>query len=292
MSIAARLRRSRPSPALRPSRSTTKRSDTCSHLLDEVRDVHDCQALLLQPADQLEQLPHVVVREAARRLVEHEHAAAECQRSRDFHELLRRRRQLADRRVDGNIRVAELIERRTRRAADRVAIHDAERARARPAAPARRQARCCPSRSGAARATAPDKSSPRPPCAPRAGLAARTARRSASSFPHLARWRRQESTSACSCPRRSARRARTLRRRAPRDRRRRAQRCRRTPCARRASRIVRLPRRSRAKAGLRLQPSGRDRDCSSSLTAGSFILSRVTSCTPVSIRFSTGRPCR
>ncbi len=35
----------------------------------------------------------------------------------------------------------------------------------------------------------------------------------------------------------------------------------------------------------------RDRSgCSSSLTAGSDILSRVMSCAPVSMRFSTGRP--
>ena len=94
-----------------------------------MRDVHDCQALLLEPANQLEQLPHVVVGEAARRLVEHEHAAAECQRARDLHELLRRRRQLADRRVEGNIRMAELLERRPRRAADRIAVNDAERAK-------------------------------------------------------------------------------------------------------------------------------------------------------------------
>ena len=99
------------------------------HLLDEVRDVHDCEALLLEPANQLEQLLYVVVREAARGLVEHEYAATECQRSRDFHELLRCRRKLADRRVEGNIRVPELPERRTRREPDRAAVNDAERAR-------------------------------------------------------------------------------------------------------------------------------------------------------------------
>ena len=96
-----------------------------------------------------------------------------------------------------------------------------------------------------------------------------------------ARSRRQESPSACSCRRRSDRRARRPRRRGRRNRRRRARRWRRTPCA--------TPRIS--KRGALSGFSHRDRSgCSSSLASGSFMRSRVTRRTPVSTRFSTGWP--
>ena len=61
------------------------------HFLDEVRDVHDSKALPLEPVDNLEQFAHIAVRETARRLVEHEHAAAERERARNLDKLLRRR---------------------------------------------------------------------------------------------------------------------------------------------------------------------------------------------------------
>ena len=69
------------------------------HFLDEMGNVDDGDALALQPPDAIEQLSHVRVREAARRLVEHEHAAADRDRPRDLDELLRRRRKIADDRV-------------------------------------------------------------------------------------------------------------------------------------------------------------------------------------------------
>ena len=60
---------------------------------------------------QVEQRSHVVVRQAARRLVEDQHAAADGERARDLDELLRRRRSVADERVRRDVGVAELRER-------------------------------------------------------------------------------------------------------------------------------------------------------------------------------------
>ena len=283
------------------------------HLLDEVRDVHDCEALLLEPANQLEQLLYVVVREAARRLVEHEHAATECQRARDFHELLRRRRQLADRRVEGNIRVPELLERRPRRAADRIAVNDAERAQhplprgldaerdvvhhaqvrrerqllinhrhaglARLARISRRVRRAVQRhRSGIgndgagknrhqralARAVLPDERAHFPAAHSEVDTVERDG--AAERLAHAAHFE------LCACL------AEAARRRGYGFNHRAASACQATMAS------FGEPRRSAA-------PRRRDRSgCSSSFTAGSDILSRVMSCAPVSIRFSTGRP--
>ena len=63
------------------------------HFLDEVRDVDDRLPLRPQPPQQREEVFDVGAAEAARRLVEDEHAAADRQRPRDFDELLLRDRE-------------------------------------------------------------------------------------------------------------------------------------------------------------------------------------------------------
>ena len=154
------------------------------HFLDEVRDVHDRQPLLLEPADQLEQFLHVAVREAARRLVEHEHAAAERQRARDLDQLLRRGRQPTDRRVEREYPNGRAVRAPRARSGGPRRGRRFRMRQARRGAPARRRERCCPSRSGGARAIAPDRSSRRLPGALREDREADTACRSASSSRH------------------------------------------------------------------------------------------------------------
>ena len=175
------------------------------HFLDEVRDVHDRHPLRLEPADEIEERPDVGRTEAAGRLVEDEDTAAGRERPRDLDELLRRR-------LRGS-RPARPAEYRR----DRAGASPRPRSRAcacaarSRAGPARSQARCSPSRSGAGRATAPGGSSRRRRAAPRTDRAARKARRRSASSPRRARSRRRGSPSACSCRRRSARPARRLR---------------------------------------------------------------------------------
>ena len=77
------------------------------HFLDEVRDVDDREPLAPQLADQVEQPPRVLTAEAARRLVEDEHAAAARDSPGDFDDLLRRDRQLPGRRGRIHVAVAE-----------------------------------------------------------------------------------------------------------------------------------------------------------------------------------------
>ena len=81
------------------------------HFFDEVRDIHHGDALALEPPDQLEQRLHVAVRQAARRLVEHQHARAGGQRPADFDQLLFGRREIADVRGWRNFRMVELPKR-------------------------------------------------------------------------------------------------------------------------------------------------------------------------------------
>ena len=91
--VARRVAAWRRSPALRPSRSTTKRSATCLHLLEEVRDVDDRVALRLEPADQLEQAstssrPRLLVGSSSTSTRQ-----PTAERARDLDELLLARRQ-------------------------------------------------------------------------------------------------------------------------------------------------------------------------------------------------------
>ena len=95
------------------------------HFLDEVRNVDNRKPLPLKPANQLEKFSDVAVRQAARRLVEHKYATAARKGARDLYQLLRRRSELADGRVDGNIGMTELFERCPRGAAHHIAIDDA-----------------------------------------------------------------------------------------------------------------------------------------------------------------------
>ena len=177
------------SPALRPSRSTTKRSETCLHFLDEMRDVDDRVPRAFSRRDQRRTAAARRRGQAARRLVEHQHAAADGERARDLDQLLRRRRQLRR-----PARPGAMSRGRARRARA-IAVDRASSApRRRRTASARRRARCFPSRDSAARATAPDRSSRRRRGARRADRAARTARRRAAS-------RRRR---ACSAPARIA----------------------------------------------------------------------------------------
>ena len=141
--VGRRLRRSTPPPALRPSRKHDEAIGDRLHFFDEVRDVDDRDA----PAPSAGAISSNSARtsacaEAARRLVEHEHAAADRERARDLDELLRRRRQIADERVGRDVGVAELRERR-RPPSARIARAD------RSAPQPRRldaRARCSPSR--------------------------------------------------------------------------------------------------------------------------------------------------
>ncbi len=261
------------------------------HLFDEVRDVHDGQPLLLEPADQIEQLPHVAVREAARRLVEHEHAAAECQGARDFHELLRRRREFSDRRVERNVRVPELIEGRACRSAHGVAVNNAERAEAPPPrrldternvvhhAQVRRERQVLINHGHAG--------------------PARFARISRRVRPAVERhrprvWRdrarengHQRALARAVLPDQRAHFAaahgevHAVERNGAAERLAHAAHVELRACRAEAARRRGYGFNHRARSG-----------CSSSLTAGSDILSRVMSCAPVSMRFSTGRPCR
>ncbi len=95
------------------------------HFFDEVRDVDDGQAARLEASEQIEQRAHVGVTEAARRLVEDEDAAPHRERPRDFHELLRRRLEIANGGIWRDVGVAELLERRPCRVAHLVPSYDA-----------------------------------------------------------------------------------------------------------------------------------------------------------------------
>ena len=66
------------------------------HFLDEVRDVDDGVPLRLQMTQELEQVLDIGAPETAGRFVEHQHAASDGNRARDFHDLLRRNREAAD----------------------------------------------------------------------------------------------------------------------------------------------------------------------------------------------------
>ena len=181
------------------------------HFLDEVRDVDDRDPARLQAADEIEQRANVRVPQAAGRLVEHEHAAAGRERARDFDELLRRRLKIRDTASRAECRRDRAVA--SRRPRSRASGRDG-RCRA---GPARRRARCFPSRSDGAPATVPDRSSPRRRGVHRTDRAARTVGRPAASRRRPARSRRQGSPSACSCRRRSDRRARTPRLGEPRN---------------------------------------------------------------------------
>ncbi len=82
------------------------------HLFDEVRDVDNGVPLRLEPLEHREQMVHVGGPEAARRLVQHEHGAADGKRARDLDDLLRRGREAPGRRVKRKVVVAQLRERR------------------------------------------------------------------------------------------------------------------------------------------------------------------------------------
>ena len=77
------------------------------HFLDEMRDIDDRQPLLFQASDQFEQAAGIVAPQAARRLVEHEHAAPRREGPRNLDELLRGRRQIADNRVGRDVVMPE-----------------------------------------------------------------------------------------------------------------------------------------------------------------------------------------
>ncbi len=96
------------------------------HLFDEMRDVDDGETPLLEARDELEQLLHVGTREAAGRLVQHQHAATGHQRASNLDKLLRGRRQLAGAGLDGKFRMSELVEGGPCGAADTIAVDEAE----------------------------------------------------------------------------------------------------------------------------------------------------------------------
>ena len=76
-----------------------------------MRNVDDGVPLRLQAAQQREETLHVSAPEAARRLVEHQHPAADRERAGDLDELLRGHRERADRRVGRNVVVPEIGQR-------------------------------------------------------------------------------------------------------------------------------------------------------------------------------------
>ena len=202
------------------------------------------------------------VSEAARRLVEDEHAAPDGERARDLDELLRGRRQIADRPLGGDVAVAELGERGRRRRAHPLALHDAERRGG--AAAHRLDAEHDVLHHAQVRRERQLLVDHRDAGAPRGERIARRVRRRrrAASRRRRASARRRESPSACSFRRRSGRRARRPRRRARRDPRHRARRSRRRLCARRASRIAARVTASATSTGPgAAAPSRRDRSC-------------------------------
>ena len=156
------------------------------HFFEEVRDVDDrrCPRAFSRRDQRRRARCTSACAEAARRLVEDEHAAADRERARDLDELLRRRRQNRRRRPRARSRRG-----RARASAPAavariaIALHDGR------GAPAPCRARCSPSRRGAARATAPGRSSRRRRGARRADRAARRARRRAASRRRRARAR-------------------------------------------------------------------------------------------------------
>ena len=96
------------------------------HLFDEMRDVDDGAALRFQAAHQREQPRDVVAPEAARRLVEHEDAAARRKGARDLHELLRGDGERLDARSGVDLVVTELGQRAGRRVAHPRPVEQAE----------------------------------------------------------------------------------------------------------------------------------------------------------------------
>ncbi len=109
--LGAQLRR-RPAADVPPVAQHDDAVGDGLHLLDEVRDVDDRQALCLQPANQPEQPLHVVVRQAARRFVEHDDARAAGDGAADLDQLLRRGREGGDHGVGPDLGVPELLQRR------------------------------------------------------------------------------------------------------------------------------------------------------------------------------------
>ena len=73
------------------------------HLLEEVRDEHDRDPSLLEPADQGEELRDLVLVEARRRLVEDEHVRRDVDRACDRDHLLDGERLPAERRSDVDV---------------------------------------------------------------------------------------------------------------------------------------------------------------------------------------------
>ena len=219
---------------------------------------------------QLEERLDVAVPEAARRLVEHEHAAAGRRaRARSRRAAATPASSSPTGRIRRDVAMPELA--RAPRAPSRASGRDRRSPAAGPRrrGPARRRGRCSPSR---VRCGASD-SSWWIIATPARRAVERIARRVRDAVDaHLARIgrsaRRRESPSACSCRRRSGRRARTPRRRAPRNRRRRARRSRRTRLRDAAHLEAQCVAERRAGYGF----SHFDRSgCSSSFASGSFI---------------------
>ena len=73
------------------------------HLLEEVRDEHDRDPPLLEPADQREELRDLVLVEARGRLVEDEHVRGDVDRAGDRDHLLDRERLSSERRTDVDV---------------------------------------------------------------------------------------------------------------------------------------------------------------------------------------------
>ena len=89
------------------------------HLLEHVRDEHDRVSLPSEPLHKRFKMPHVLARQAARRLVEHEHAAADRHRPGDLHHLPVGDRQPRHDRIGRNVGPTQLAERRPCRLAAR-----------------------------------------------------------------------------------------------------------------------------------------------------------------------------
>ena len=81
------------------------------HLLEKMRDVNDRTALVAQPAHERGEFLRVGLRKAARRFVEHEHAATQRERAGDLDELLRRDAELSGGHIERDVGPAELRER-------------------------------------------------------------------------------------------------------------------------------------------------------------------------------------
>ena len=199
-----------PPPAILPSRSTTNPVGDCLHLFDEVRDVDDRVARAFQPAMRAKSL---CVSACARLLVGSSSTSTrqpDGERARDLDELLGGGGERAHRRVGRDISGCPS------RASAAAAVCRISRA-PNQAEPRRLHAEqdVLQRRSGAARARAPGRSSPRRRARVERVARAVRGRRRATSCPRRAAGRPTGSPSACSCRRRSGRRARTPRRARP-----------------------------------------------------------------------------